>query len=43
VVKAWQNSLVVSDTDVKALDFANNAEEAVEIILRKSANLAAAS
>src|SRR5882757_1678318 len=36
VVKAWQLSLAVSDSDVAALDFANTPEEAVEIIKVKS-------
>lgn len=36
VVNEWQRSLAVSDADVAALDFANTAEEAVDIIKRKS-------
>jgi uncharacterized protein (TIGR00730 family) len=36
VVKAWQENLVVSDSDLKLLDFAKNAEEAARIILEKS-------
>ena len=32
VVAAWQENLVVSDTDVSFLDFAGSAEEAVELI-----------
>jgi uncharacterized protein (TIGR00730 family) len=36
VVKAWQENLVVSDTDVSFLDFADNADEACEIIIKKS-------
>ena len=36
VVAAWQQSLVVSDNDVSILDFADNAEQAFEIISRKS-------
>jgi uncharacterized protein (TIGR00730 family) len=36
VVKEWQRHLVVSDQDVRALDFASTPEEAVEIILAKS-------
>jgi predicted Rossmann-fold nucleotide-binding protein len=36
VVEQWQRFLAVSDTDVRALDFANTAEEAVEIIKTKS-------
>ena len=36
VVEAWRKHLVVSDTDVALLDFAETAEQAVEIILEKS-------
>jgi hypothetical protein len=36
VVKSWQENLAVSDADVAALDFASTAEEAVEIVRRKS-------
>lgn len=36
VVKAWQENLVVSDSDVALLDFAANAEEAARIIAEKS-------
>jgi uncharacterized protein (TIGR00725 family) len=36
VVEQWQRSLAVSDNDVAALDFAETAEQAVEIIKRKS-------
>jgi len=36
VVKEWQRHLVVSDDDVKALDFAKTPEEAVKIIVEKS-------
>jgi hypothetical protein len=36
VVTAWQQSLAVSELDVAALDFAETAEEAVEIIKTKS-------
>lgn len=36
VVQAWQDNLVVSDEDVKWLDFAQTAEQAVEIIKAKS-------
>jgi uncharacterized protein (TIGR00725 family) len=40
VVKAWQENLVVSDADVSLLDFAENAEEACNIIISKSLNVA---
>src|SRR5258708_32873856 len=40
VVKEWQRSLAVSDDDVKTLDFARNAEEAVAIITAKSVKVA---
>ena len=36
IVKAWQSYLAVSDQDVKSLDFASTAEEAVAIIKEKS-------
>lgn len=36
VVSAWQTNLVVSDSDVKLLDFAQNAEDACKIIVEKS-------
>ncbi len=36
VVKAWQENLVVSDTDVSFLDFADDANEASQIIIKKS-------
>lgn len=36
VVKAWQENLVVSDSDVALLDFAGNPEEAARIIAEKS-------
>lgn len=36
VVQEWQRSLAVSEMDVAALDFADTAEQAVEIIKRKS-------
>jgi len=36
IVRVWQEHLVVSDTDVTALDFARTPEEAVEIINQKS-------
>lgn len=36
VVDHWQRFLAVTDLDVRALDFANTAEEAVEIIKTKS-------
>lgn len=36
VVEAWQKNLVVSDTDVSLLDFAENAEAASRIIIEKS-------
>ncbi len=32
IVQEWQRNLVVSDEDVRVLDFADNAEEAVRII-----------
>ena len=36
VVQAWQDNLVVSDSDVSFLDFAHNAEDACNIIIEKS-------
>ncbi len=36
VVTAWQKNLVVSDADVALLDFAENAEEAANILFEKS-------
>jgi uncharacterized protein (TIGR00730 family) len=36
VVNAWQENLVVSDADVAFLDFAQNAEDACQIIIEKS-------
>lgn len=36
VIKAWKDNLVVSDSDVNLLDFADTAEAAAEIIIRKS-------
>lgn len=36
IVETWQSQLAVSDEDVMALDFAASAEDAVEIIKRKS-------
>jgi uncharacterized protein (TIGR00730 family) len=36
VVNAWQENLVVSDSDVSLLDFAENAEDACRIIVEKS-------
>ncbi len=36
VVEAWQKNLVVSETDVSFLDFADSAEEAARIIVEKS-------
>jgi uncharacterized protein (TIGR00730 family) len=36
VVNAWQENLVVSDSDVAFLDFAQNAEDACQIIIEKS-------
>lgn len=37
VVNAWQKELVVSDEDVRLLDFARSTEEAVKIITRRAA------
>ena len=36
VVECWENNLVVSKADVSFLDFANTAEEASQIIIKKS-------
>ena len=36
IIKACQDNLVVSNTDVSILDFASNAEEACRIIVKKS-------
>lgn len=36
VVECWQENLVVSNADVALLDFAQNAEEACQIIIEKS-------
>lgn len=36
VVKTWQECLVVNEADVSLLNFADNAEEACQIILAKS-------
>ena len=36
VIEAFRKHLVVSDSDVRLLDFAQTAEEAVQIILEKS-------
>jgi predicted Rossmann-fold nucleotide-binding protein len=36
VVEQWQRCLAVSENDVRALDFAETAEQAVEIIKIKS-------
>lgn len=36
VVQCWEENLVVSKSDVAWLDFAENAEEACEIIIKKS-------
>ena len=36
VVKAWQDNLAVSESDVSLLDFAANADEACQIIIEKS-------
>lgn len=39
VVDAWQQHLVVSDNDVRFLDFADNALAASDIIIEKSRNV----
>ena len=36
IVDAWKKHLVVSDSDLKFLDFADNAVDAAEIIIKKS-------
>jgi len=36
VVKCWRENLEVSDADIALLDFAQNAEQACQIILEKS-------
>ena len=36
VVQCWEENLVVSKSDVAWLDFAEHAEEAVQIIIKKS-------
>lgn len=36
VVKCWQENLAVSESDVKLLDFAHDAEEASRIIIEKT-------
>jgi uncharacterized protein (TIGR00730 family) len=41
VVAAWQQHLIVSDADVRLLDFAENATDAAEIIIRKSEGVVA--
>jgi uncharacterized protein (TIGR00730 family) len=40
VVETWQKYLAVSDKDVSFLDFADTAEEAVDLIVRKAAAVA---
>lgn len=39
VVDAWQHNLAVSDSDVSILDFAGNAQEAFDIITRKTSGV----
>lgn len=39
VVDAWQENLVVSDSDVSLLDFAHTAEQACNIVIAKSAGV----
>jgi len=39
VVESWQQNLVVSDSDVRLLDFADTAEEACGIIISKTSNV----
>jgi uncharacterized protein (TIGR00725 family) len=39
VVNAWQENLVVSDEDVRLLLFANDAEEATQLIIQHSENV----
>jgi uncharacterized protein (TIGR00730 family) len=41
VVRAWQDNLVVSESDVSLLDFADTAEEACNIIISKSLGVVA--
>lgn len=36
VVKCWQENLAVSDSEVRLINFADNAEEAAKIIIQKS-------
>jgi uncharacterized protein (TIGR00730 family) len=40
VVEAWQANLVVSDSDISLLDFADDAESAASIIIAKSQGVA---
>lgn len=40
VVESWEENLVVSGTDVSFLDFANNAEDACSIIVKKTRGVA---
>jgi uncharacterized protein (TIGR00725 family) len=40
VVQSWKENLVVSDSDISLLDFANSAEEACQIIINKSSAVA---
>jgi uncharacterized protein (TIGR00730 family) len=40
VVEAWQRNLVVSESDVSVLDFADNASQAFEIISTKTGRIA---
>lgn len=40
VVDAWQKHLVVSDRDLSFLDFANTADEAAELIVKKTTAVA---
>jgi uncharacterized protein (TIGR00730 family) len=39
VVESWQENLVVSDSDVRFLDFADTAEDACEIIISKTSSV----
>jgi uncharacterized protein (TIGR00730 family) len=39
VVDAWQENLVVSDSDVSLLDFADTAEQACNLVITKSAGV----
>lgn len=41
VVACWQENLVVSDREVRLIDFADDAEEAAKIIVAKSAGVKA--